>query len=67
MATVKAVNIRIEEDVLDHFRAMGGCYQTNLKRALREYIDADGLAGLVERQVEKRRENRQEEGQRQAV
>jgi len=36
----RAINIRLDTDILDYFQAAGGRYQTRINQVLRAYVEA---------------------------
>lgn len=56
----KPINIRLDAEIVEHFRQGGGGYQSRIKAALREYVQAGTLAELVRSEVV--RQQGQQEG-----
>jgi len=42
------ITIRLDNDILEHFRDAGGNYQTAINTVLREYLEANNAAPLIE-------------------
>lgn len=47
--TKQAISIRLDEDVIDWFRATGPKYQTRINAVLRSYVEQIGAAAPVKR------------------